>query len=111
MEQLGESEAAIGLTAEDAVAIFKQKGDSKRSTLSGQVRSRLDSLGQLHNNLMTQSASAAVTEAVERASAHDERALFVPGFTLMCVCVCVCVFVCVCVCVCVLVCSWRPGTA
>ena len=59
MEQLGESEAAIGLTAEDAVAIFKQKGDSKRSTLSGQVRSRLDFLGQLHNNnLMTQSASA-----------------------------------------------------
>ena len=59
MEQLGESETAIGLTAEDAVAIFKQKGDSKRSTLSGQVRSRLDFLGQLHNNnLMTQSASA-----------------------------------------------------
>ena len=42
MELLGESEAAIGLTAEDAVAIFKQKGDSKRGTLSGQVRSRLD---------------------------------------------------------------------
>ena len=64
MEQLGESEAAIGLTAEDAVAIFKQKGDSKRGTLSGQVRSRLD---------------------------RRARAVCAGLHTHVCVCVCVCV--------------------
>ena len=84
MELLGESEAAIGLTAEDAVAIFKQKGDSKRGTLSGQVRSRLDTLGR----------------ACRRA--RRARAVCAGLHTDVCVCVCVCVC---------FVCSWRPGTA